>query len=170
VKTLLTLSFAVIATSGLAAAQSPLTQLERVTSGVVGITPGQTARFNLLYPTVPAPILQILCSATLVFADDQGKALKMTTVSQIIAGRSVSLDLNADTDLAGSPRTQVHAISTGPSGCAFTGTLEVIDNNTQKTVLVVAARKTYPPNTQVAPSQGGSTTSVFSPLPTPQHP
>ena len=168
-KTFLTLLSAVIATSGLAAAQSPLAQFAQVTSGVIGITPGQTARFNLLYPTVPAPILQILCSATLVFADDQGKTLKTTSVSQIIASRSVSLDLNADTDLTGSPRTQIHAFSTGPSGCAFTGTLELIDNNTQKTVFVVAARKTYPPNTQIAPSEGGST-PVISSLPTPQHP
>jgi hypothetical protein len=73
VKTLLTLTVAVIVSSGVAAAQSPLTQFGQVTSGVVGITPGQTARFNLLYPTVPAPVLQIVCSATLIFADDQGK-------------------------------------------------------------------------------------------------
>jgi hypothetical protein len=170
VKTLLTLTVAVIVSSGLAAAQSPLTQFGQVTSGVVGITPGQTARFNLLYPTVPAPVLQIVCSATLIFADDQGKVLKTTNVSPLIAGKSVSLDLNADTDLAGSARTQIHAFSTEPSGCIFTGTVELIDNATQKTVLVVAARKTYPPNAEIAPSQGGSATPEFSPLPIPQRP
>ena len=159
--TLLTLSCVAIVTGGLAVAQqSPLTQNGQVTSGVVGITPGQTARFNVLYPTAPAPILQIVCSATLVFADDQGYVLKTKDVSQLTAGKSVSLDLNADTDTAGSSRTQIHAFSVSPSGCVYVATLELIDNVTQRTVLVVGSRQTYPVEVESAPLQADSTKPV----------
>jgi hypothetical protein len=138
------LSCAVILDSALAMAQTPLTAHQQMSSGVVGIASGQTARINVLYPTAPAPILQPLCSVTLNIADDQGKILKTVTVSQFVAGRSVSLDLNADTDLTGIPRTEIHGYSVAPTGCNFTGALELIDNITQKTVLVVGTRQTYP--------------------------
>lgn len=138
------LSCAVILDGALAIAQTPVTAHQQMTSGVVGITPGQTARINVLYPTAPAPILQPLCSVTLNIADDQGKILKTLAVSQFVAGRSVSLDLNADTDLTGISRTEIHGFSVAPTGCNFTGTLELIDNITQKTVLVIGSRQTYP--------------------------
>ena len=138
------LSCAVILDGALAIAQTPVTAHQQMTSGVVGITAGQTARINVLYPTAPAPILQPLCSVTLNIADDQGKILKTVTVSQFVAGRSISLDLNADTDLTGNPRTEIHGYSVAPAGCNFTGTLELIDNITQKTVLVIGSRQTYP--------------------------
>ena len=77
----------------------------------------ETARLNVLYPTAPAPILQVLCSATLNIADDQGKILKSMQVSQLTARKSVSLDLNADTDLTGTPRTEIHGFSIAPNGC-----------------------------------------------------
>jgi len=136
------LSCAAILSGALSIAQTPLTANQQMTSGVVGITPGQTARINVVYPT--APILQPLCSVTLNIADDQGKILKTVTVSQFVAGKSVSLDLNADTDLTGISRTEIHGFSVTPTGCNFTGTLELIDNITQKTVLVIGSRQTYP--------------------------
>ena len=138
------LTCAAILPCALAIAQTPLTANQQMTTGVVGITPGQTARINVLYPTAPAPILQPLCSVTLNIADDQGKILKTVTVSQFVAGKSVSLDLNADTDLTGISRTEIHGFSVAPTGCNFTGTLELIDNITQKTVLVIGSRQTYP--------------------------
>ena len=128
----------------LAHAQPPAFQNQQLTSGVVGLTAGQTARWNVLYPTAPAPILQPLCSVTLNIADDQGKILKTDNVSQFVAGKSISLDLNADTDLTGISRTEIHGFSVAPTGCNFTGTLELIDNITQKTVLVIGSRQTYP--------------------------
>ena len=138
------LSCAVILDGALAIAQTPVTAHQQMTSGVVGITAGQTARINVLYPTAPAPILQPLCSVTLNIADDQGKILKTVNVSQFVAGKSISLDLNADTDLTGISRTEIHGFSVAPTGCNFTGTLELIDNITQKTVLVIGSRQTYP--------------------------
>jgi hypothetical protein len=151
------LTCAVILNGVLALAQSPSFQNQQRTSGVVGITPGQTARLNVLYPTAPAPILQIMCSASLSIADDQGKILKSDNVPQLVAGRSVSLDLNADTDLPGVARTQIHGLSVAPNGCRLLATLELIDNSTQKTVLVVGSEQTYPlsPSTPIISRQTG---------------
>jgi hypothetical protein len=64
-------------------------------------------------------------------------------VSQIAPGTLVSLDLNADTDLAGAARTQIYGLSFTP-GCQLVTTLEIIDNITQKTVVVIGSRQTYP--------------------------
>ena len=125
------------------------------TSGVVGSTPGQTARLNVVYPTIPAPFLQTLCSTNLVIADDQARILKSASVNQLVGGRSASLDLNADIDLAGSARTQIHGLTVAPGGCHLVMTLEIIDNITQRTVVVVGGERTYPPT---------QTTPLFSPL------
>ena len=154
-RTILTLT--AIMSGALAMAQSPAFQNQQRTTGAVGIAPGQTARLNVVYPTAPAPILQIICSATLVVADDQGNILKNNSVSQFIAGRSVSLDVNADTDLSGSARTEIHGYSIAPNGCRLVTTLEIIDNATQKTVMVVPAESTYPVSQPApAPAQQGS--------------
>jgi hypothetical protein len=161
--------YAVILNCALAMAQSaaPSFQNLQQTSGVVGIAPGQTARLNVLYPTAPAPILQLLCSATLTISDDQGKTLKSSDIAQLTAGKSVSLDVNADADLAGIPRTQIHGNSIAPAGCQLVVTLEIIDNATQRTVLVVGGVPSYP---LLPIAQGGTTTPVFVPLPAPNHP
>jgi hypothetical protein len=159
-KSTLFLSCALILDGALAIAQTPLTAYQQLTTGVVGLTPGQTARIHVLYPTAPAPILQPPCSVTLNIADDQGTILKTVTVSQFVAGRSASLDLNADTDLTGSPRTEIHGFSVAPAGCDFTGTLELIDNITQKTVLVIGSRQTYPAEHRAVWSVGGSGSMV----------
>ena len=70
------------------------------------------------------------------------------------------MDLNADTDLTGSPRTEIHGFSVAPTGCNFTGTLELIDNITQKTVLVIGSRQTYSAEQCVVWSVGGSGSTV----------
>jgi len=137
-------------------AQGSLTSTQQHTSGVVGITAGQTAKLNVLYPSVPAPILQILCTATLVIADDQGKILKSQEAQQLIGGKSIWLDLNADTDLpSGANRVQIHALTLTPNpGCALIPTLEILDNSTGKTVIVMGSKVTWPrpqpPQTQGA--------------------
>src|SRR5689334_33139 len=90
---------------------------QQKTTDVVGITSGQTAKLTVLYPTAPAPILQILCSATLAIFDDQAKVLKSDSVAQLVAGRSFSIDVNADAGLSGAARTEIHGISIAPLGC-----------------------------------------------------
>jgi len=152
-RTIRTISLLTVFVNGalLMAQGGPSPVKQQQTSGVVGVTAGQTARLNVLYPTAPAPILQILCSATLVIADDQGKILESKDVSQLIAGKSVSLDMNADTDLAGTPRTEVHGFSIAPNGCRLLTTLEIIDNATQKTLLVIGSEPTFPFRLTVGP-------------------
>ncbi len=149
----------IVILSGTAAMAQSLFQNQQQTSGSIGITPGQTARWNVIYPTAPAPILQILCSADLAIADDQGKILKSNTVSQLVGGKSASLELNADTDLVGATRTEIHAFSIAPAGCHFVATLELIDNATQKTVMVISGERTYPPDPGPAAVQTAAATA-----------
>lgn len=126
----------------LAMAQPPSLQNQQWTTNVVGVATGETARLTVLYPTAPAQILQPLCTVTLNIADNQGNVLKTTTVSQFTAGKSVSLDINADTDLAGSARTEIHGYAVTP-GCNLMAGLELIDNATQKTLIAVGSVLSY---------------------------
>jgi hypothetical protein len=148
-KTFLLIS-AVVVSAVSAMAQTSLFAVKQYDTGTVGITAGQTAKFNLLYPTIPAPVLQVLCSATLVIADDQGNILKTLQAPQMIAGKVVSLELNADTDLPGSARVQVYAKALTPSpggtgaSCNLIPTLEVVDNSSGKTTVVVKGKATWP--------------------------
>ena len=128
----------------LAHAQATAAQNQQLTSGVVGITAGQTARWNVLYPTSPDPILQPICSVDLTIADDQGNILKTTNVSQFTGGKITSLAVNGDTDLTGRSRVEIYAMSVAPVGCNFIGTLELIDNTTQRTVVVAGSKQTHP--------------------------
>ncbi len=89
-----------------------------------------------------SPIMNLM--PPLNIADDQGKILKSMQVSQLTAGKSVSLGLNADTDLTGTPRTEVHGFSVAPNGCHLVTNLEIIDNPTQRTLVVVGSEQTYP--------------------------
>lgn len=81
------LFFAVIANGALAIAQSgnsPFSDAQQ-TTGVVTLSPGQTARLNVLYPTVPAPLLLVHCSANLAIIASQG--LKSDSVPDLSPGR-----------------------------------------------------------------------------------
>jgi hypothetical protein len=163
------LIYAAILSGTLAMAQSPnqFLQNQQQTSGLVGVAPGQSARLNVVYPTAPAPILQILCSAALAISDDQGKILKTNNIAQLTAGKSFSISLNADTDLAGNARTQIYGFSVAPVGCNLRATLEIIDNITQKTVVVVGGEPTYPVVQTGTGTPGTSVPPVFAPLPPP---
>jgi len=136
----------------LALAQSPSFQNEQRTTGILGITAGQTARLHVLYPRAPAPILQVLCTVSLGIDDDQGNNLKSKDPAQLTPGKSFSLDVNADTDLAGAPRTQVYGFSIAANSCHLVTNLEIIDNATQKTIAVIRGETTYPFSQAVAPA------------------
>jgi hypothetical protein len=118
-------------------------------SSVVGITAGQTAKLNVLYPAIPAPLLQTMCSITVSIVDDQGGVLK-TQNFQMIGGKSVSVSLNADTDLSGTHSAQIHALTLTPATSALGGycevlpSLDILDNVTGKTVVHVETTITYP--------------------------
>jgi hypothetical protein len=150
-----TLLFLITSLSGtLALAQGPSFGNQQRTTGAVGITAGQSARLTVLYATAPAPILQPTCPVTLDIADDQGKVLKSSNTPQLIAGKSVSVDLNADTDLT-AVRTQIHGFSITTNGCNLVTSLEIVDNPTQKTVIVVGSQVTYPAISAVLPNALG---------------
>jgi len=87
--------------------------------------------------------LQEVCSGTLAITDDQGNILKFANVPVLIAGHSASIDLNADIDLAGKTRTQIHGSSAVNLGCQLVMSLEIIDNVTQKTTVVVGGQAIY---------------------------
>ncbi len=135
------LLLSIVLNAVLATAQPNLFQNQ--VSGSVGITGGQTARLNVVYPSILGIALQQVCSVTLTISDDQGNTLKSVSVAQLIAGHSVSVDLNADTDLVGKTRTQIHGSSAAPLGCQLITSLEIIDNLTQKTTVVVGALSVY---------------------------
>ena len=141
---LLTILSAVVLSGGMAMAQVGFSAQQQ-TSGVIGITSGQSARLNVVYPTVPAPILQVTCSATLAIADEQGGVLKSKDVQQLIAGRTVTLELSGDADLGGSSRVQIHAVTLTPNpGCGLVSTLEIIETATGKTTAVLESKVTFP--------------------------
>ncbi len=152
--------------SGIAGAQQmlpgfvPVTQIQ--SSGMAGITAGQTARLNALNPGVPGPLATgARCPAHVAFMDDQGNLLKSGDIT-VDPGKSVSVDLNRDTDTSTSaPRLQIRAVltftpATPPptsvtptSGTGFAGfvsivacrlvpTLEIFDNATSKTQFVLS--------------------------------
>ena len=59
----------------LATAQGNFIASQQHNSSVVGIAAGQTAKLNVLYPSVPAPLLQVMCAVTVSIVDDQGPCL-----------------------------------------------------------------------------------------------
>jgi hypothetical protein len=133
-----------VLSGALAMAQAPSLENRQRTTGVVGITQGESARLNVLYPTAPAPILQPNCTVALNIADDQGKILKSSGLQPILPGKTLWLDLNADTDLTTAVRTQIHGSTISPA-CNLVTTLEIVDNATQRTVVVVGSEPTFPP-------------------------
>ena len=143
--------FSYLATFGfsavLASAQG-FTPAQQHNSSVVGITAGQTAKLNVLYPSVPAPLLQVMCAVTLNLVDDQGTVLKSQDFL-MLGGRSVSVSLNVDTDLGGRS-AQIHALTLTPptsaSGgyCTVLPSLDIVDNATGKTAVHLETTITYP--------------------------
>jgi len=135
---------------------TPLTRSQ--TSVMVGLTSGQTARLNALNPGVPAPFATAaLCPAQVSFLDDQGNVLKTEAIT-VIPGKSVSFDLDRDKDVISStgrleiratlsfpPLTPAVASTTPPVPgavvvvpyCSLTPSLEIVDNLTAKTLVVV---------------------------------
>jgi hypothetical protein len=123
------------------------------TSGMVGLTAGQTARLNVLNPGMPGPPVAVgtVCSTQLSFLNDQGVVLKTVTVD-VAPGKSVPFDLDRDTDLASvtdkrvelraviqvPPLNPVATVLPQPIMCTLVPTLEVFNNDTGKTQLIMA--------------------------------
>jgi hypothetical protein len=140
---------ATIVFSAVLAAAQGFTPPQLHNSSVVGITAGQTARLNVLYPSIPAPLLQAMCAVTASIVDDQGAVLK-TQDFQMVGGKTASLSLNADTELQGGHAAQIHALTLTPATSSLGGycevlpSLDIIDNATGKTLVHVETTITYP--------------------------
>lgn len=137
----------IVLTSVLVRAQGDFIPPQQHNSSVVGITSGQTAKLNVLYPSIPAPVLQVMCAVTVSIVDDQGGVLK-TQDFQMLGGKSVSLSLNADTDLPGAHSAQIHALTltraVAPGGyCEVLPSLDIVDNATGKTLVHLETFVTY---------------------------
>src|SRR5579863_6158415 len=71
-----------------------------LTSGMVGIAEGQTARLNALNPGVAPPAATgEICSGLLSFLGEDGKVLKSATVN-VLPGTNQYLAIDSDADLA----------------------------------------------------------------------
>jgi len=126
---------------------------ETLTSGIVGIAEGQTARLNALNPGVAPPAATgASCSGLLAFVGDDGTVLKTKTVT-VGAGASGELILDSvlDLALAVNARKEIRATITIPPVppptassttsvtpvCKLIGTLEIyntLNGHTQVTL------------------------------------
>jgi hypothetical protein len=149
-----------MAAVGLFAQSTPVVPApETRTSGMVGITDGQVARLNVLNPGVAAPAVGVVCTATLSFWDGKGALLK-TGPAIVLPGQSQYLDLFGDKDLAltALDRRQIRATITIPAippppastttattaACTLIGTLEILDEATSKTEVVLGIGHVIP--------------------------
>ena len=145
-----TLIFSVV---GIAAAQqapisTTFTQVQ--SSGIVGITAGQTARLNALNLGSALAGITTGCSAQISFLDDQGKVLQSSNIT-VDAGKSAAVDYTS----SASGRQQIrvtlgisHPLQTAPTAgsavtipfyfCSLVPTLELMDSPASKTNLVVS--------------------------------
>jgi hypothetical protein len=138
----------IVFSAALVRAQGDFVPSQQHNSSVVGIAAGQTAKLNVLYPSIPAPLLQVMCHVTVSIVDDQGGILK-TQDFQMLGGKSVSLSLNADTDLP-AHAAQIHALTLTPATssaggyCQVLPSLDIVDNATGKTLVHLETSITYP--------------------------
>jgi hypothetical protein len=128
----------------------------KFTFGMLGITPGQTARLSVVnaLPSGPPQIpVGPPSRVTLMFVDSNGNPFSIggaplhTTVT-LLPGQSGFLDLNGDAIPVGPPqipigppnRVQIRAVVSDCEGCSrglIVPTLEVFDNATGRTMLVM---------------------------------
>lgn len=126
---------------------------------IVGVAPGQSIRINALNQT-PSPALQgqAGCRISLQFYDADGQLVTEYLVPVLAVGKSAALDLNRD-DLPGGGRLSLRAVlAFGYSGganppplllqqtatCNIVPSLEIYDNDTQKTNILVTDAKPLP--------------------------
>jgi hypothetical protein len=138
------------------AQQSSFTQVQIF--GTAGLTAGQTMRLNVVNPGVLLPSKPTLsCQLQLVFVNPSGMALKTENVT-VAPGQSASAELNRDLEIAaGDGSVPVRAMVRNlqviiePSGvvppdssfCPIVPSVEIVDNATNKTQVIVTDAKTF---------------------------
>jgi len=133
---------------------------EQVSSfGTIGVASGQTIRLNAANPGAQEPGLAA-CKVRLQLVDDTGQLLKEMAIENLAAGRAASLDLArpaAAPGIATPQRIQMrgvvrNSIPAGPLplgpeipvrlGCTVIPTVEIFDNDTGKTTIVLSSAQT----------------------------
>jgi hypothetical protein len=156
-----TVGFLTVFTCMAANAQPPTPSMPGQGFGfaVVGIAPGQSARINALNQ-LPSPAAQVSagCRIALQFYDAEGQLIKEYVVASLAVGKSAAVDLNRD-DLPSDDRLSLRAVLVfGYSGganpppqllqqmatCNIVPSLEIYDNDTQKTSIVITDVKPLP--------------------------
>ena len=118
-------------------------------SGATGLTAGQTAKLSVYYPTVPAPVAQVLAFVRLVIEDENRNVLAKQDF-QVAAGQTVSVSVNGDSLLAADRRSaQIHAFTQTAGGAAdafpfVIPGLDIVDNTSGRTVVHLDTKVTYP--------------------------
>ena len=142
---------------------------DRISFGMVGITPGQTIRLNVVNLFPPGPTMPELppspIRVTLTFLDREGHLFRnrdgspVGRVAMLEPGESAFLNLSADQFAGGAARLQLRAVVTvqpppvpegqlpPPTGDRIATTVEVIENATARTSLVMSG----PPSVQKLP-------------------
>jgi hypothetical protein len=124
-----------------------------VTSGMVGLAQGQTARLNLLNGVQP-PAVGTICTAAVTYLDGDGTVLKTASVT-VTPGKSQAVDLH-DTDIAltAGERREIRTVISVPAipppstsgstatttatpACKLMPTLEIFDSLTGRTEAIV---------------------------------
>jgi hypothetical protein len=126
---------------------------------MIGIACGQSARLNVLNMAPLSTSNQSSCTVTFQFLDSQGQLLKQTTAN-LTPGTAGALDLSFDEAPGGSLRSEIRGVllfgysggANPPAGilqqtaCGnLTPSLEVYDNGTGRTSLILTDAKTLPP-------------------------
>jgi hypothetical protein len=121
-------------------------------SGLVGLAMGQTARFSVLYPGIPAPVALVQVPITLIIEDDQGNTLASQdfVLTGGIGRKAAAISVNADTIMpAGMSKLLIHAYSlipgnqTGKFPLVLPG-LDIVDSAIGRTSVHLETRVTYP--------------------------
>ena len=118
-----------------AVAQGNFVPPQQQDSGLVGLATGQTARFSVLYPGIPAPVALVQVPITLIIDDDQGNTLASQdfVLMDGIGRKAVSASVNADAIMPSGHQqitnSRLHAypgqlnrwVSSGHSGSGYCG-------------------------------------------------
>lgn len=142
-----------------------------VTTGIVGVTSGQTAQLNVLnlQPVIPG-VTAVACPATLEFYDATGALLKQLALSNISPANAASLAFKPVTpSAAANARAQIRAVVVTPAtsamnpfsrptltaipvniGCSVMASLEIIDDSTGDTSTFTTDLRSMPSYVPVA--------------------
>lgn len=105
--------------------------------GMVGVTPSETVRLNVVNMEFPGAVPPGPCNVTLKFLNSSGTVLKQQAVT-VKPTQAAFLDLTGSEAGAGF-RAEIHPVlavpSNEPTGCSAVGSVEVFNTNSGETSL-----------------------------------